>query len=427
VTPLSHRQYEACTLGQRDHRFHYCVGSVRSGKTWAAIRGFLHFAGRCYSNSEFALVAHSWKQMRGVVLKNVADWLGEIGLPYEPWSMEPKSIRIRDCHGGHNTFYLIIGNQTASVKSIDGLTLSGVFIDEMVHIPEEIIDAVVMRCSQPGAKIVSTMNPGGPLHFVKRTWIDPTVEDGSGELLTFALHDNPTLHDDYIAMLHKRFTGAQLQRKVYGLWAATSGAVWPEFHKAVKKPPEDEEPWRFEVSGDYAASSITHAILWARYPKATWAIKEWRWDGDAEGAMPIADQATAMVQSFVSSGEKRRNVAAWVIDPTAEGLISELRIALQKHEEPDGRVMGAYNDVADGLNVTTQWLENKRIYVAPWLRETIAECSGYSWDENAGARGEDRPARGADHAADAVRYYCATRAMAEAKRGLSPTPVRGGT
>ena len=424
MTPLSRRQFEAATLGQRDHRFTYCVGSVRSGKTWAALRGFMHFAGRCYSGSEFALVAYGWKQMRGVVLKNIADWLTEMELPHEAWSVEPKAIRIRDCHGGHNTFYLVIGAQPASVKSIDGLTLGGVFIDEMVNIPEEIIDAVVMRCSQPGAKIVATMNPGGPLHYVKRSWIDPTIADGTGELLTFALHDNPTLDDAYIQMLHQRFTGAQLQRKVYGLWAATSGAVWPEFHKAVKKPP-NEDPWRYEVSADYAASSITHAILWARCSTATWAVAEWRWDGDKDGPMPVQQQAKEMVRALAGVGDNGRNVAAWVVDPTAEGLISELRIALSKAGEPHGRVMGGWNDVADGLNVTTQWLEQKRIFVAPWLRQTIAECSGYCWDEHAGARGEDRPARGADHAPDAVRYYCATRAMAEAKQGLSPTPLRG--
>lgn len=416
---LSTIQYEACTLARRSYRFSFHVGAVRSGKTWAAMRGFLHFAGRRFSGEKFALVAHSWDQMTSVVLSEIEQWLAEADIPYIPFAAKPKHIDIPAANGGSNRFLTIIGDKPSTVKSIDGMTLAGAYLDEGPLLPVEVMDAVVMRCSQRDAKIVSTANPQGPLHWYKRDYMDRHSVDGSGEVLTYGLYDNPTLDPNYIKMLHAKFSGALLKRKVYGLWAASSGAIFPTLDKIIKAPPRDEEPWRYEVSADYAASSVTHAILWARYQAVTCAVAEWRHDGERDGQMPVRDQAENIVTQLGSRG----HVAAWVIDPTAEGLIAELRHVLRDRGLPGDNVMGGFNDVETGLSVTIKAIEDHRIRIAPNLRETIRECADYAWDEDAGQRGDDRPARGNDHAPDALRYYVATRAQAESRRSAHPRPL----
>ena len=40
----------------------------------------------------------------------------------------------------------------------------------------------------------------------------------------------------------------------------------------------------------------------------------------------------------------------------------------------------------------------------------VKEIHGYLWDEKARARGEERPVKDHDHAMDALRYLCHTRA-----------------
>ena len=415
---VSRRQLEALTLGRRHARFTWSVGSVRSGKTWATLRGWLHWAGRCWTGADFALVAHGWRQMHGVVLAGVREWADEAGIDLRPWGDRPMCVEVPDARGGRNRFWPVVAGGDAA-KNIDGLTLGGCYCDELVNMPAEVWEAVVMRCSLVGAKLAATMNPGGPLHPVKRQWIDPTVSDGTGELLTFGLADNPTLDRDYIRMLTERYAGAQRQRKVYGLWAATTGAVWPALHKAVSRPPADEDPWRWEVSADYARSSVTHAVLWARYGRGAWAVDEWRHDADDDGPLTAREQADRLVAHFARPG---RDVTAWIVDPTAEGLIAELRHALHGAGE-SGVVVGARNDVSEGIDAVEQWLAQGRVRIAPHCRETIAECSSYRWDDAAGARGDDRPARDHDHAPDALRYYVATRAAAEAVRTAAPVPL----
>ena len=62
------------------------------------------------------------------------------------------------------------------MDKIVGLTLAGAFLDEAPLMPQDYVDQVGLRCSVEGAKIVTTDNPQGPLHWFKQEYIDRARE-----------------------------------------------------------------------------------------------------------------------------------------------------------------------------------------------------------------------------------------------------------
>ena len=75
------------------------------------------------------------------------------------------------------------------------------------------------------------------------------------------------------------------------------------------------------------------------------------------------------------------------------------------------RVQDARNEVREGIATTAVLIGNRQIWAVrdrcPCL---MKEVHGYLWDEKARQRGEERPLKERDHAMDALRYLCHTKA-----------------
>ena len=71
----------------------------------------------------------------------------------------------------------------------------------------------------------------------------------------------------------------------------------------------------------------------------------------------------------------------------------------------------ARNAVREGISVTATLIGNRQLLAersnCPNL---MKEIHSYVWDEKARLRGEERPLKQFDHAMDAMRYLCHTRA-----------------
>ena len=55
---------------------------------------------------------------------------------------------------------------------IQGITLAGVFFDEVALMPESFVNQATGRCSVKGSKFWFNCNPDGPYHWFKVNWID---------------------------------------------------------------------------------------------------------------------------------------------------------------------------------------------------------------------------------------------------------------
>ena len=93
-----------------------------------------------------------------------------------------------------------------------------------------------------------------------------------------------------------------------------------------------------------------------------------------------------------------------IIDPSAASFKAELR-------RRGFRVLDAKNDVREGLATTAVLIGSRRVRAersrCPAL---LREIHSYVWDDKARRKGEERPVKDHDHAMDALRYLCHTRA-----------------
>ena len=407
---LSARQLYLAQFGRRDSPIVLATGPVRSGKTEGAGRGWIQHVGRAFSGHDVAVVTRSHAQMLGVVVALLSRVYGQMGLPL---ARRARWYDAPDAHGGVNRIWPVVANDASSVDRVQGFTLASVWADEAAVLPWEMLQELLMRLSVGGAKLVCTTNPEGPTHPIKTEWID-LAERRNIEVHPFSLHDNPALGEEYIERLRHQFTGPVYLRKVLGLWAAATGLVLPGLADAVQARPRGR-PDRLDVSCDWAQSSITHAIMWARYGGQSWAIGEWRHDGRDDQLLP-EEQARRL--AVWADGHTREHghgrVTSWIVDPTSSGLMVALR-----REQPQSHILPAVAEEQEGIQVLHEWLR-WRLRVAPECLDTIAEAGGVTWDESAAARSRDTPQRGHDHALDAMRYYAHTVHSAESLRRIRP-------
>jgi hypothetical protein len=68
--------------------------------------------------------------------------------------------------------------------------------------------------------------------------------------------------------------------------------------------------------------------------------------------------------------------------------------------------MGADNSVLDGIRLMSSLLATGRLLIHSSCKNLIAQLQSYSWDEQASAKGEDKPVKADDTASMAVATLC---------------------
>lgn len=75
-----------------------------------------------------------------------------------------------------NYFYVFGGRDESSQDLIQGITLAGLFCDEVALMPESFVNQASGRCSVPGAKLWFNCNPDSPMHWFLLRWIEKCDE-----------------------------------------------------------------------------------------------------------------------------------------------------------------------------------------------------------------------------------------------------------
>ena len=384
----SSHQKSLVDLGDNQHKWQLIWGPVRSGKSVAALAGYLAWAGENFSGHTFILAAHTYGQMVNVVLPTVYAIAKEAGV---------STFRRERTHllkVGSNDFLTYDAHTKASRDKIQGMTLSGAYLDDAALMPEGFISQIATRCSEPGAKIVITANPEGPGHFLKKQYIDRASVIGA-DCHQLSMDDNPSLDPAYVADLERTLTGPFLRRARYGEWAAAAGLIFGNFR--LEAPPA-EAPYAYELAIDAATSSVTHALLIARYKEATWIVAEYRYDGRETGQLSDVDQVDGIIAMTMGAP-----ITHAVIDPHALNTKAELKRRLTCAVE------SADNAVHPGILYTQAALAHGAVRISPACPELERECGAYLWDPDKAAAGEDAPIKKDDHGCDAMRYWCYTR------------------
>lgn len=377
-----------------------CDGAVRSGKTTVLTLGFILWAMENFDRHNFAICGKTV----GSTIRNVIKPLlvsDEINSLYSVDFKRSENLLIIRGKHSTNSFYIFGGKDESSQDLIQGITLAGIFFDEVALMPESFVSQGLARTlSISGAKYWFNCNPSNPLHWFKREWIDKADEKKALHL-HFLMEDNPILTPDMIREAARSYSGMFYDRYILGLWVSAEGRVYDGFSPSrhiLEQTPELDES-EFYISCDYGTQNACVFLLWRRVRNSSiwYCEKEYYYSGREKQRQKTDQEYIQDLYEF-TGGMKPKLI---VVDPSAASFIAALK-------REGYNVKQAKNDVSNGIrNVATE-LKEGRLLFSPECVNTRKEFEAYVWDARAAARGEDTPLKENDHAMDAVRYFVRT-------------------
>lgn len=406
-------------------------GAIRSGKTVSMSLSFVMWAMSSFAGQNFAMCGKTIGSFR----RNVLFWLKLMlkSRGYKVADHRADNLLVVTRRGVENYFYIFGGKDERSQDLIQGITLAGVFFDEVALMPESFVNQATGRCSVEGSKFWFNCNPDGPYHWFKQNWINKSVgylgkervreiqEEAAAEgrepdlkkllYVHFTMDDNLSLAEEIKARYRSMYTGVFFKRYILGLWAMAEGIIYDMFDEKkhvvdTRKLAEDYTKqtgydfWTQErfVSCDYGTQNPTAFLLWNKAADGRWYCrKEYYYSGRKKGRQKTDKEYSEDLTGWLA-GMSIRSV---VLDPAAASFKAQL--------EKDGyKVKKAKNDVLDGIRFVATLLNQGSILFDKSCTNLIMEFGSYIWDAKAAERGEDKPVKEHDHALDAARYMAYT-------------------
>ena len=375
-------------------------GAIRSGKTVSMSLSFVMWAMSSFDGQNFAMCGKTIGSFR----RNVLFWL-KLMLRSRGYSItdhRADNLLVVRKNGKENYFYIFGGKDERSQDLIQGITLAGVFFDEVALMPESFVNQATGRCSVKGSKFWFNCNPDGPYHWFKVNWIDKCKEKNI-LYLHFTMDDNLSLAKDIKKRYRSMYTGVFFKRYILGLWAVAEGIIYDMFSKE-KHTKDIKEFFHILINGnryvscDYGTQNATVFLLWNKGRDGKWyCIREYYYSGRDKAKQKTDSEYADDLKEWLEGIQ----IKAIIVDPSAASFIAELR-------KRGYKVLKAKNDVLDGIRLVGTLLNLEQLVFASSCKETIKEFASYVWDEKALERGEDKPTKQHDHCLDACRYFVST-------------------
>ena len=377
-----------------------CDGAVRSGKTSIMMWAFVRWAMDNFSGQRFGICGKTVDS----ATKNIVDPFITMSLAKERyiirWRRQEKILEVR--RGAvTNVFEVFGGKDESSFTLIQGRTLAGVLLDEVVLMPRSFVEQAMTRCSVDGAKMWFSCNPGSPQHWFYVEWIQRHKERNA-LYLHFKMTDNPGLSAKTLARYEAMFTGVFYQRYIQGLWVLAEGLIYSVFGENAIVPTIERKYSRYVISIDYGILNPMAMLLWGFCDGVWYQVNEFYHSGRETNRQKTDQEYYEDLEQLAGD----RYIDCIIIDPSATSFITLVK---QKRRF---RVRKANNDVLEGIQKTASAIQQGKIKVNDCCKRTIKEYGLYSWDQKAD---EDRPIKDNDHAMDATRYFVNTMQIMKLK------------
>lgn len=286
-------------------------------------------------------------------------------------------------------------NDASAEVKIRGTTAKLIYGDELTIWNRDFLVRCMGSLRVPGAVFLGTTNPGTPTNFVMTDYL--RKKDKLGILnIQFTMDDNPSLTEEYKRQVNMEYTGVYHDRFIKGLWVHAEGRVYGIFDEKIHVVPTVPRNYtKYYLSCDYGTQNPFALGLWGLCDGVWYKVKEYHYSGRDSLRQKTDGEYAKAQNEFISDLKYKPPV---VIDPSAASYALELG----KH----GYVtIPANNNVADGIRVTGNLLNQGRIKINDCCKHTIEEFSLYIWDRKAI---EERPVKENDHHMDETRYFCYT-------------------
>lgn len=374
-----------------------CDGSVRSGKTAAMSCSYILWAMKNFTGANFGICGNT---VQAVERNIIAPLTQMIDITYYfriKYTSAGKHMLTVSGGGKENYFYIFGGKDEASYKLIQGITLAGVFFDEVALMPESFVNQAIARTlSVDGAKLWFSCNPDSPNHWFYTNWIQK-ADEKKALRLRFTMRDNPTMTPAKIARTESMFSGVFYDRYVRGKWVVAEGLVYTMFDRAKHVGlPEELPRGDWYISIDYGTVNPTSMGLWLKaYNGQSYRVRESYYDARKEGVSRTDEEHYAELERL--AGDLPINSV--IVDPSAASFIECIR----RHGH--FRVRKADNTVITGIRNVSNALQSGELHFAPECVDTLREFTLYRWDSK---RPDTAVVKENDHAMDDIRYYVTT-------------------
>ena len=366
-----------------------CDGAVRSGKTLSMSLGFVFWASSTFNGSAFAICGKTVTSLRRNVITPLIPVLKEYGFT----CIEKISRNYIDItfSGNTNRFYLFGGKDEGSASLIQGMTLSGVFLDEVALMPRSFVEQALARCSVNNSKMWFNCNPDNPSHWFFNEWIKKSAEKHA-LYIHFTMDDNPTLSQKLKNRYKRLYSGTFYERFVLGKWSASEGIVYPMFSSEKHVYSGDVQCERFVISCDYGTVNPSSFGLWGLCDNVWYRIREYYYSSRKTGVSRTDEEHYTALENLAGD----YNISRVIVDPSAASFIECIR----RHGR--FRVVKANNDVITGIRHVSTALKQNKLRFNESCKDIIREFSLYCWNEKSG---NDAPVKENDHAMDDMRYF----------------------
>lgn len=377
--PISQKQKQIMAFSYSNYDALICYGAVRSGKTSIIMWSFVEWAMREFNGQRFGICGKTVDSCT----KNLVIPFISMSLAKERYTLRwRRSDKLLEVRRGVTTNYFEVfgGRDESSFALIQGRTLAGVFLDEVVLMPQSFVNQALARCSVDGAKLWFSCNPGSPQHWFYTEWIKKAKERNA-LCLHFSMRDNPSLSESTLARYEGMYSGVFYQRYILGQWVLAEGLVYDFGEDNITD--EIPEHGEYYMSIDYGTQNPFSCGLWCVVGDHATRIAEYYYCGRNEQTQKTDEEYCDEVERL-ANGYKIKRV---VVDPSAASFIASLR-------KRGFYVTKANNDVLDGIRRVSGYLKNGKLKIHRSCGHTVEEFGLYRWDDKSG---EDKVIKENDH------------------------------
>ena len=382
-------------------RINIWTGAVRSGKTISSLLAFL-IGVRNAPDHGLIIVAGKTLQ---TIERNVIEPLQDRSLFGELAALVVHTRGSNTAVILGRTVHLIGANDARAEEKLRGLTACLAYVDELTVLPEAFFTQLLARLSVPGARVLATTNPDGPAHWARSKYL---LRSSELDLRSwhFTLDDNPALDPRYVAALKVEYTGLWYRRMILGEWCLAEGAIyeaWDPDRHVIDLLPRIRR-W-ISVGVDYGTTNPFAALaLGIGDDNRLYVTHEYRYDSKLQRRALTDPEYSEHLRNWLAGAERpherdRGIRPDWIyVDPSAASF------SLQLYRDGVSNTAHADNEVLPGIRTVSGVIARDQFRVHRPCKGLIDEIPGYSWDDKAAERGEDKPIKIANHSCDALRY-----------------------
>lgn len=368
----------------RDYNGIIADGAIRSGKSVAMSLSFVIWAMSEFEACNFAMCGKTIGSFR----RNVLFWL-KLMLRSRGYSVsEQRTENLVVVRRGNieNYFYVFGGKDERSQDLIQGITLAGVFFDEVALMPESFVNQATGRCSVDSSKFWFNCNPGSPSHWFKTGWIDKR-QDKRLLYLHFTMDDNLSLSEAVKERYRGMYTGVFFKRYILGEWKSADGVIYRQFADEPERFILDDVPQDIFIGTmglDFGGNGSAHAgcLVGITRGYRSIVILDEYYRKEVIDPGTLTDDVCGFVQR---SQAQVRATSIWC-DSAETTLIKGIRIEVFARHIPVEVRNARKGEIIDRIRLCDMLMSQGRFFILRRCKHTIAALSEAVWDSKSPTR-----------------------------------------